>query len=90
MAEGGDAVPFDQMQPIDQYILAKTAELTAKKVQAISRSYEWGEQIPVGIYYKVDRPTYGDEVRDFIAKIDAGTEVFNVPGSVKVMIETAK
>jgi isoleucyl-tRNA synthetase len=30
MAEGGDAVPFAQMQPIDQYILAKTAELTGK------------------------------------------------------------
>jgi isoleucyl-tRNA synthetase len=30
MAEGGDAVPFEQMQPIDQYILAKTAELTRK------------------------------------------------------------
>jgi 2-oxoglutarate/2-oxoacid ferredoxin oxidoreductase subunit beta len=37
-------------------------ELIAKKVQAISRSYEWGEQIPVGIYYQVDRPTYEDEV----------------------------
>jgi isoleucyl-tRNA synthetase len=30
MTEGGDSVPFDQMQPIDQYILAKTAELTGK------------------------------------------------------------
>ena len=30
MSEGGDAVPFEQMQPIDQYILARTAELTGK------------------------------------------------------------
>jgi isoleucyl-tRNA synthetase len=30
MADGGDAVPFAEMQPIDQYILARTAELTAK------------------------------------------------------------
>ena len=30
MAEGGDAVAFDAMQPIDQYILARTAELTGK------------------------------------------------------------
>jgi len=30
MADGGDAVAFDAMQPIDQYILAKTAELTGK------------------------------------------------------------
>ncbi len=29
-AEGGDAVPFAQMQPLDQYILARTAELTGK------------------------------------------------------------
>jgi isoleucyl-tRNA synthetase len=35
MAESGDAVPFDQMQPIDQYILARTAELTGK----ITRAY---------------------------------------------------
>jgi isoleucyl-tRNA synthetase len=34
MAEGGDAVPFAQMQPIDQYILAKTAELTGKITKA--------------------------------------------------------
>jgi isoleucyl-tRNA synthetase len=29
-----DAVPFDQMQPIDQYILARTAELTKKITDA--------------------------------------------------------
>ncbi|MGA1983293.1 MAG: isoleucine--tRNA ligase [Acidobacteriaceae bacterium] len=34
MAEGGDAVPFDQMQPIDQYILARAAELTGKITKA--------------------------------------------------------
>jgi isoleucyl-tRNA synthetase len=34
IAEGGDAVPFDQMQPIDQYILARTAELTGKITKA--------------------------------------------------------
>jgi isoleucyl-tRNA synthetase len=36
MADGGDAVPFEQMQPIDQYMLARTAELTNK----IRRAYE--------------------------------------------------
>ena len=30
MAEGGDGIAFDAMQPIDQYILARTAELTGK------------------------------------------------------------
>jgi isoleucyl-tRNA synthetase len=34
MEEGGDAVPFEQMQPIDQYILARAAELTAKITKA--------------------------------------------------------
>jgi isoleucyl-tRNA synthetase len=34
MHEGGDAVAFEQMQPIDQYILARAAELTAKITKA--------------------------------------------------------
>jgi 2-oxoglutarate/2-oxoacid ferredoxin oxidoreductase subunit beta len=33
-------------------------EIVAKKVQAVARSYEWGEKIPVGVYYKIDRPTF--------------------------------
>src|SRR5208283_2272640 len=40
MADGGDAVPFDQMQPIDQYILARTAELT-KKIRAAYEAFEF-------------------------------------------------
>ncbi len=44
LSEGGDAVPFDQMQPIDQYILAKTAELTTKiagdKANGVAGAYE--------------------------------------------------
>jgi isoleucyl-tRNA synthetase len=34
MADGGDAVAFEQMQPIDQYILARTADLTRKITDA--------------------------------------------------------
>ncbi|HEX5414431.1 MAG TPA: thiamine pyrophosphate-dependent enzyme [Chloroflexota bacterium] len=37
-------------------------EMIEKKVQAVTRSYEWGEQIPVGVYYKVERPTYEEEL----------------------------
>lgn len=37
-------------------------EIVAKKVQAVAKSYEWGDKIPIGVYYKVDRPTYEDEV----------------------------
>jgi isoleucyl-tRNA synthetase len=40
MAEGGDAVPFEQMQPIDQYILARTAELTGK-IRAAYEDFEF-------------------------------------------------
>jgi isoleucyl-tRNA synthetase len=40
MADGGNAVPFDQMQPIDQYILARAAELT-KKIRAAYEAFEF-------------------------------------------------
>jgi isoleucyl-tRNA synthetase len=36
MSDGGDGIAFDAMQPIDQYILARTAELTGK----IRKAYE--------------------------------------------------
>jgi isoleucyl-tRNA synthetase len=34
ISEGGDAVAFEDMQPIDQYILARAAEVTAKITKA--------------------------------------------------------
>jgi isoleucyl-tRNA synthetase len=40
LAEGGDAVPFSAMQPIDQYMLARTAELT-KKITAAYAAFEF-------------------------------------------------
>jgi 2-oxoglutarate/2-oxoacid ferredoxin oxidoreductase subunit beta len=36
-------------------------ELIAKKLQAIGKSYEWGERIPLGIYYQASLPTYEQE-----------------------------
>jgi 2-oxoglutarate ferredoxin oxidoreductase subunit beta len=39
-------------------------EIVAKKVQAVAKSYEWGEKIPVGIYYKIDRPTFEEGLAD--------------------------
>ena len=47
MADGGDAVPFEQMQPIDQYILARTAELTAKIRNAYGVPKDAGEALDV-------------------------------------------
>jgi isoleucyl-tRNA synthetase len=40
MSESGDSVPFEQMQPIDQYILARAAELT-KKIRAAYEAFEF-------------------------------------------------
>jgi 2-oxoglutarate ferredoxin oxidoreductase subunit beta len=39
-------------------------EVVAKKVQAIAKSYEWGERIPVGVYYECDLPTYEDALAE--------------------------
>lgn len=32
------------------------------KALALSKSQEWGEQIPIGLFYKIDKPTYEDGV----------------------------
>ncbi len=36
-------------------------EVVAKKLQAIGKSYEWGERIPLGVYYQINLPTYEEE-----------------------------
>ena len=28
---------------------------------AMEKAFEWGARIPIGLFYKVDRPTYEDE-----------------------------
>jgi len=38
-------------------------EVVAKKVQGISKSYEWGEKIPVGVLYNIDVPTFEDQLK---------------------------
>lgn len=35
-------------------------EITAKKVAATAKSFEWGDRIPIGVFYRVDLPTLGD------------------------------
>ncbi|MBI2887475.1 MAG: 2-oxoacid:ferredoxin oxidoreductase subunit beta [Chloroflexi bacterium] len=37
-------------------------EVVAKKVQAIAKSYEWGDRIPLGVFYKIDVPTFEDQL----------------------------
>lgn len=35
-------------------------EVVAKKVQAVAKSYEWGDRIPIGVFYQIEVPTYED------------------------------
>jgi len=37
-------------------------EVNEKKGQAIVRSFEWGERIPIGVFYKIDNPTFEDMI----------------------------
>jgi len=37
-------------------------EVVQKKLQAVAKSYEWGDRIPLGVYYKVEVPSYGAEI----------------------------
>ena len=32
------------------------------KQKALEKSFEWGERIPIGIFYKKERPTYRDNL----------------------------
>jgi len=35
-------------------------EVNQKKGQAITRSFEWGEKIPIGLFYRIEQPTFED------------------------------
>jgi 2-oxoglutarate ferredoxin oxidoreductase subunit beta len=39
-----------------------TTEVNEKKIQAIARSFEWGERIPIGIFYRIQEPTFEDMI----------------------------
>ncbi len=41
---------------------ANMDEVVAKKVQAIGKSYEWGKRIPLGVFYKIDVPTFEEQM----------------------------
>ncbi|MEW9125229.1 MAG: 2-oxoacid ferredoxin oxidoreductase, partial [Thermotaleaceae bacterium] len=32
------------------------------RVEAFNRSLEWGEKIPIGIFYKINKPTYIESI----------------------------
>ncbi|PYX78596.1 MAG: hypothetical protein DMG70_31005 [Acidobacteria bacterium] len=50
----------------------------------------WSPDHQFAVYYRQDRESIPSPGIIPIAKFDAGTEAFNVPGSVKVTIELAK
>ena len=33
---------------------------------AWAKSFEWGERIPIGVFYQIDRPTLGDHYGDLV------------------------
>jgi 2-oxoglutarate ferredoxin oxidoreductase subunit beta len=35
-------------------------EVNQKKGQAIIRSFEWGDKVPIGVFYRIQEPTYED------------------------------
>ncbi len=37
-------------------------EVNQKKAQAIVRSFEWGDKIPIGVFYRIQQPTYEDMI----------------------------
>ncbi len=39
-------------------------EVNQKKGQAIIRSFEWGEKIPIGVFYRIQEPTYEEMIAD--------------------------
>ena len=39
-------------------------EVAAKMTQAFQKSQEWGERIPIGVFYKIALPTYEDRLRE--------------------------
>ena len=50
----------------------------------------WSPAHDLAIYYRQDRESIPSPGIIPIGKIDAGTEAFNVPGSVQVIIELAR
>ena len=37
-------------------------EIVRKQAQCIGKTMEWGEKIPIGVYYEIQKPTYEDRV----------------------------
>lgn len=44
------------------YKLEETGHDVTDRQRALEKSFEWGDRIPIGVFYKEDRPTYRDNL----------------------------
>ena len=44
------------------YKLEETGHDYTDRQKALEKSFEWGDRIPIGIFYKEDQPTYRDNL----------------------------
>lgn len=47
-------------------------EINEKKAQAIVKSFEWGDRIPIGLFFKIDIPTYEEMLAERIPAMKHG------------------
>jgi 2-oxoglutarate ferredoxin oxidoreductase subunit beta len=52
--------------------------VNAKKIEAIQRAYQREERIPLGVYWKIDLPTYEDRLKSVIPALQ-GTSPITIP-----------
>jgi 2-oxoglutarate ferredoxin oxidoreductase subunit beta len=45
-------------------------EVVAKKLQAVAKSYEWGARIPLGVYYRIEAPTFDAAIAERLGEPD--------------------
>ncbi len=50
------------------YKLEETDHDITDKQKALEKALEWGDKIPIGVLYKVERPTYGDSLPQLAEK----------------------
>jgi 2-oxoglutarate ferredoxin oxidoreductase subunit beta len=63
------------------------AEVEAKRQQAFARAYAQEEQVPLGIYYQIERPTFHDTVRKHVPLLNE-YDPQNMPYHDESMIPT--
>lgn len=50
------------------YKLEETGHDVTDKQKALEKAFEWGDKIPIGVLYKVERPTYRDSLPQLAEK----------------------